>query len=337
MPYKHLSGDEIQSFSFLSETHVVLAILWHEEDDEGMIDSIEPTLLVLDFMEEIEGPRPQNVLELDTGVHFRYPLLDEQITLVDFEIRADPAPAWRPGYSANVPFHLARNQRLYVVSLWVHVNASVRCLVLFVPSKTLLNEVKKVAEDKKLGRQVLLWRDWGPTGTRMMLSHHPHSHIWVCYVYGMRYIALEAERNTGQKVWARVYDFNDAPLRRGLSEEDKANMKSGTGFMSKERSTETVWETGTSRVYGAKWIFREKVETSLPFRWRSVELPDTSEPSVSAMVTEDNIILVEVSRCVLGCHAEVDQLREGTEHYAQVQGSELLNSEIKGSCSRFTA
>ncbi|KAJ3550285.1 hypothetical protein NMY22_g566 [Coprinellus aureogranulatus] len=291
-----LIGDEMRSFSFLSERHVLLTVLNHDGTENGQfrVQDIAPTLAIVDFT---QTHRPQHITRTK-AITLWYPPLSDNVTMVSFEIRSDPAPLWQPDPSSNVPFHLAPKNRVYVVSIWVVAEGEniPRLLVLFVPSRTLTSMINNYEEELKSSDGVYVtWANWGPDGTRMIMSPVPHSGAWVCYVHGTRYVALEAHQRGMEKVWCRVYDFNDLPIRRGQTEVDQENVIAEDQEISAQICDTVVYQVGPMTIKGGR-IFQDDVTTSLPFRWKSVELDIlASERNCAIMCSEDNIIVVDVS------------------------------------------
>ncbi|KAJ2932762.1 hypothetical protein H1R20_g4351, partial [Candolleomyces eurysporus] len=216
------------------------------------------------------------------------------------EIRADPSPSFSPDPSLPVPFHLSRNNRIYLVTLWLRVgNNQIQSLVLFVPTKTLLDVVQSAerAGHGRDGAYYVPWDAWGPDGTRMMVPNHPRSRVWVCFVYGTRYIGLERPQQGDTKAWCRVYDFSDLPVRRGKVDVKEENIIRAPASLSDKKSPEAVYHIGASVIKAGK-IFKVKVTTTYPFRYKSVELdvPLTTghERTCAVMCSEDGIVIVDV-------------------------------------------
>jgi hypothetical protein len=108
-------------------------------------------------------------------------------------------------------------------------------------------------------------------------------------------VALEAHQKGMERVWCRVYDFNDLPIRRGRTEVDQKNVITEEAEFSSQLCDTTVYQAGPMTVKGGR-IFQNDVTTSLPFRWRSAELDIlASERNCAIMCSEDNIIVVDVS------------------------------------------
>lgn len=287
----------MRSFAFLSDRHVLLTVYNHDETAAAQFaQDIAPTLAILDFTQPSTGD-PQHVLGAKI-ITLWYPPLSDNVSMVAFEVRSDPSPSWQPDQSSHVPFHLAKTQRVYVVSLWVVVEGEnvADLFVLFVPRRTLMNVVNSCEEELKSSDAVYVaWANWGPEGTRLMLSPVPHSGVWVCYVYGTRYIALEAHQRGLEKVWCRVYDFNDLPIRRGQTEVDEENIITEDKEINPHICDTVVYHAGPTTIKGGR-TFQDDVTTSLSFRYKSVELDIlASERNCAIMCSEDNIVVVDVS------------------------------------------
>ncbi|KAF6766560.1 hypothetical protein DFP72DRAFT_866994 [Ephemerocybe angulata] len=286
----YLTGDEIRAFTFLSDQHVLLCVLdlFPVEDED-----VEPTLVVVDIQRSGAG-EPENILRLDECIVLHCPPFQDTVGIASFGICADPSPTWRPDEKSSIPFHLARDNRLYVVTLWIQVqnNALPLWVNLFIPSSTFMSVVKSTPKDAS-GPHSVSWEAWGQEGSRLMISDLPQSHTWVCYVYGTRYIALEPHQKGNEKVWCRVYDFNDLPIRRGqLNVKPENVIEKDSEMVSPRVSAEVVYQTGPITLKSGK-IFKDDVTSTLPFRWKSVELDIlASERKCAIMCSEDNIIIV---------------------------------------------
>jgi hypothetical protein len=259
-----------------------------------------PNLIAVDFQKE--GSARRCVTDLETGVSFRYAPLEPSTFLIAMEVRSDPAPGWSPRFDVDVPFHLAKNHRMYVVSLWLQVPTGVRCLMLFIPWNTLMKRVQE--RDSSDGRpSVYQWDEWGPDGSRLVVSPHPHSTVWVCYVYGMRYVSLETDDSNEERLVCRVYDFNPLGLRRALrdvTDESRVIREVGIGEEIKT-SAETIFQLAPS-VISDEDLFEGEIQTgeNVPYRWKSLPLHGLhSDSRYAVMCTEDNLVVVDVSGCPL--------------------------------------
>lgn len=291
--YQYITGDEARAFSFLSDTLVLFCVLNRAIDEE-------PKLAVVDFAQSTAAGEPQNILAMSEITFFGCPAFCDSAGIVEFGVRADPAPAWRPDAQSNLPFHLSRNNRIYVVTLWIQVAVNVlpHWVNIFVPSKTLISALEDFSKVRKDSDDLTIpWERWGPHGTRLLMSNVPQSSVWVCYVYGTRYVALEPHQAGKDKVWCRVFDFNDLPTRRGVLDVKPDNIITQDhrrGMISPWISEEVVYQAGPLTVEASR-IFKNDVTTSLPFRWKSVELNfSATQRKCAVMCSEDNVIVMDV-------------------------------------------
>lgn len=195
-------------------------------------------------------------------------------------VRSDPAPTWEPHPSLNVPFYTARLERLFVITLWVAEGANIYTLLLFVPSSTFNTRLKVSTKQ----RRRLSWDEWGPTGSRMIMAPSGHSMIWVCYVFGMSFIApfrtLETQDPPVGPKAVQIFDFNQLSLRR-----DAASMNDA------ESQVTHIIQGPSSLVLGG--IFPKPILTSLPYRWRALSVPHHPDHAFNAvMLSEDSIVTV---------------------------------------------
>lgn len=137
------------------------------------------------------------------------------------------------------------------------------------------------------------WDFWGPRGTRMLVPARPHSSVWVCYVYGSKYVVSDTGGSSSLSI--TIYDFNQLALTRGLSTEPHRQTTASSAKplqhdVSLDQQTQyhifpTLLEGGD--------IFEEDVQTFLPYRSRTMTLPFDYRCSV--LCSEDSIIIVDVS------------------------------------------
>ncbi|RDB28805.1 hypothetical protein Hypma_015693 [Hypsizygus marmoreus] len=261
-----LTGDEIRSFSFFSGQCVVLALL---NVSEQTLD-LEPILLVLDFTKESD--EIHDVTDVENGVSFPYPRLHPDAGPVKFEIRSDPAPAFIPDPSLHVPFFTARHNRLFIASLSVLFQGRLQCILLFAPFVTF----RSCLDNLTAGQTVVDWNIWGPTGSRIIVPRRHPSDVWVCYVNGSKYAALQKKKN---RIAVEVYDFNRWQLQRTSQKDREANP--GVRY----EMDKSVFEAGS--------VFEHQVETSLPYRLRTLPLDTRYTSNLAIMCSEDNLIIVD--------------------------------------------
>ena len=92
--------------------------------------------------------------------------------------------------------------------------------------------MRRLGDNASLAQKptVYEWDEWGSEGSRLLTSPYSQSMVWMCYVYGMRYVTLEDDSETEGGIVCRVYDFNPVRLRRALRgtvDESQVNKEEG--------------------------------------------------------------------------------------------------------------
>jgi hypothetical protein len=268
----------------------VICLLGEYDDGEYM-----PVLLVVDF--EKESERRQNASDVQYSFSFHCPHLLEDVHPIAFQIQSDPAPLWQARHDPRVPFHIDKNNSLYVVSLWVQVEDTVRCVTTLVPSTTFLACINGVnSKDPADNKVDFDWDFWGPRGSRMLVPAQPHSSVWVCYVYGSKYVVSETGEDGGSSSLSiKIYDFNQLALKRGISTEPHTETTASSAkplHHDVSLNQQTQYQIFPTLLEGGD-IFEEDVQTFLPYRSRTLTLPFNYNCSV--LCSEDSIIIVDVS------------------------------------------
>lgn len=182
---------------------------------EGPEGQDGPWMLVYDFKHTVtEEP---SFYGIPYVAAFEWPTMRPDIIPLDLIIRSDPAPVWTPDDKQQVPFHTAHTDRLLVVNYTVIVAASVRGLQLYVPSSTLLQHVNSLEEGVTL--HVFSWDSWGPTGSRLA-KRTIDSLVWVCYVFGMKYITPQPYHHHGERMFS-VMDYHPLRVRQVLCAQEE--------------------------------------------------------------------------------------------------------------------
>lgn len=197
-------------------------------------------------------------------------------------LRSDPAPGYSPNPALSVPFSAGRFNRMYILTILLTDGQHIRTFLIFIPLSTLISHIKMLSFGDQ--RCSIPWEDWGPEGTRIMPSMG-ESNIWVCYVYGMRFVAPQDVAGTGSSM-IRVYDFNPVPFKRPTLEGRQSH--GNTLYMTETTSIDT------------QGAFEDILATSLPYRMTRISLQrDTSDMGEgrfdAVMCSEDNLIIVGVS------------------------------------------
>lgn len=280
--YMHLTGDEMRSFSFLSEQHVVVALVSLSPADE-----FNASLLVVDYT--LESSDKKEYDEVVYSYSLSLPRLSPSTLPIRFAIRCDPSPSWTPDPNLRVPFHLARSNRVYAVSLQVQTDdiddeeeEGGHLLELFVPQSTFLGYMGVLG---KAQRQID-WETWGPGGTRFMEfpRGQVNSTTWVCCSYGSRYVVKECSSRTNDTCMVLLYDFN-----KRARAEDTIPQTQDPSVLPVLPPDESFHVTTPTEI---KKIFATNVSTSMPYRVHSVALP-AADAHCTLMCSEDALIVVD--------------------------------------------
>lgn len=237
--------------------------------DDPVEEAVRPVMNVWDTRSAGSGDAAK-IDEANFSRSFMFPTLSERAHLTEITIRSDPAPQWSPSSETQAPFHLARSARLYVVTFWIILGNNTRGISVFIPAATLFDRVTS-ADDAT----VVDWENWGPCGSLLLKSWiHPGS-VWVCYVYGEKYVSVLSSGPGCQSVV--VFDFNGtAALRLGAAPQKPS-------------------------IFKEKNVFKDEVVTNIPYRATFCRLE--SGPA-HGMCSEDTILLVDVgnSTCLKRVH-----------------------------------
>jgi hypothetical protein len=266
------SSLEIATFAFLDCRFLLVG---------GTVDinngDARPCLYVLD-MAQSSGEKID--LRADYLCMFSWPKLSAWSLPMAFSIRSDPSPAWQPSPETQLPFSIAHQHRIFVITSWVvAANGRQSCYDLFVSADTLLSHIEALP----MPQCDIDWDEWGPTGTRLMRTPSP-SNAWVCYVFGTKFVTVAASRPRQHPDTLEVRDFNQLAMKRAA--------ESSKNMASQEGTPRHVYDSSVIRA-GA---FLNDVHTSLPYQVtkRTLPRPFTQQFLTAAMCSEDNLILVYV-------------------------------------------
>ncbi|KAI0788515.1 hypothetical protein C8Q75DRAFT_768748 [Abortiporus biennis] len=274
-----ITGAAIGAFVFLSDTQILVSHLGGLNDDS----EVEPVLGVIDFTEASNVRTP--IKDIGFLCLFRFPLMRSWAAPLAVHLRSDPAPSWKPHPDLQVPFHVAREDRLYVVTAWIAEGVAVKTLVLFLPSQTIFKHLKALTPEEK-GR-CLNWDEWGPTGSRLLTAPFNHSATWVCYVHGMAFASVWRSPMVGDERYLQIYDFNPLAVKKF-----RADLKEGGDYKEDEEDPRitTVIIDEPAHLPSAANLFINPVVTTLPFLWKKFPVDDTR--FVAVMLSEDSVIMV---------------------------------------------
>jgi len=264
------SGMRIRSFAYLTDGQIVVAT-----HVSPVTHELQPNLLVFDLT---IGPYTRVSIEDSPYIcSFFCPSPGPWTVALDIGIQSDPAPSHTPASALSVPFFTGPENRMFVVTILLTDGHSIQNFLIFIPSSTLVEHIATLSSDKRHNN--VPWEVWGPKGTRMLPSPG-HSNIWVCYVYGTRFVAPHEVRGTGSTT-IRVYDFNPLPIKRAVP----ASRESGdnTSYVTTATSLDTL---GT---------FEDIITTSLPYSMSKVSLETNTLDGGkfgAVMCSEDSLIIV---------------------------------------------
>ncbi|KAF5355885.1 hypothetical protein D9756_004100 [Leucocoprinus leucothites] len=101
-----------QSFAFVPNRHVVLADLCDGPFGE---DETEIYLTLIDF--RAEGATKKSLGEVRNAIKLCYPIRAEDTVYSELDISSDPAPGWTPGKDDKSPFYVAKENRVFAVTI----------------------------------------------------------------------------------------------------------------------------------------------------------------------------------------------------------------------------
>ncbi|KIJ08313.1 hypothetical protein PAXINDRAFT_139363 [Paxillus involutus ATCC 200175] len=260
---------DIMAFAFLTERLILVGGL--EDVDSGQL-----CLFVVDL--DSSHSERTDFDAVDYRCAFLYPPCYSWVRPVNFMIRSDPSTNWSPHPSFQVPFSIGPGPRLYIVTIWFMQGEEISPIDLFVLSSTLLDRIESLGDGEK---RVFEWGEWGPAGTRM-IARASHSHSWVCYVYGAKFITSPGGTRERNPRTLEMWDFNQLGIRRDRPREWS-------------ESQDVQWHVGDTTTLSRR-VFIDDVRTTLPYRVirRTLPAPLKGMPIFTeAMCSEDNLILVD--------------------------------------------
>lgn len=261
----YIRDTDLRSFSFVTEDLILVGIVESDETPPRLdIFSIDS------FDRELEEYKDVSYI-----CGLEYPRMKADV--LDMLIRSEPTPGWSPSQTVQTPFFFARSDRIFTITMRVspESNSTEECSVLIVPLSTIVAQVELSRNTRK---RIVPWMQWGPNGSHMLLRSP--SEVWVCYVYGMKFIQLLPWKKGH---FARVYDFNKYAARRDVRNEQRTEPKLPWRRLGMPQSLDSRCSA-----------FNEEVNTYLPGRVATIEVmpSDTSHDWEAAMIGEDNIVLV---------------------------------------------
>ncbi|KAI8989158.1 hypothetical protein BD414DRAFT_486239 [Trametes punicea] len=287
----YITGSDLSSFAFLTGQYILLTSLpTMELDNNNIFHGDDPRLLVID-LERMSDRHEIDFSDLDWTCAFHYPALADNFATISMSIRSDPAPNWTPNPALKAPFHIARQDRLFVITLWVvQGNMHILPFISLVPSWTLLDCIRKLAARETM--RVFDWAEWGPHGSRLIPAPPTHTSVWVCYVYGLTF-ALSIRQGTQRGVV--TFDFNQLAVRRLQEVEAREAAEMGPMAWALQQGTRRMLVQADERTFQPPDVFKDEVRTSLPYIMRKAS-PSSSEEGEghidAVMLSEDSLVMV---------------------------------------------
>ncbi|KIY63757.1 hypothetical protein CYLTODRAFT_425829 [Cylindrobasidium torrendii FP15055 ss-10] len=265
----HLTGLDISSSVFLSDTHLVICL--------G--DITHMSLALVNF--HIQGTEKTR---LESAVMDSVLELPDMRVLFIAHIRCDPTPAW-PVADPLVPFHDDPDQLLYTVTMWTEGGHH---FTIIIPRTTLLAQVS--TQEDGLEPVLRTWEEWGEQGTRILdADHHsPPSPVWSCTTFGSSMVAINEDKTV-----INMFDFSRLRVLQEISEDaPQINPQEPFDFPCEEEDRTAVCIEPTLLLGGEGTPFTSTVKSALPFRARAIKIDLGDATSVVAMRGWDNVVLV---------------------------------------------
>ncbi|TDL28269.1 hypothetical protein BD410DRAFT_782245 [Rickenella mellea] len=260
-------AEDIYSFAFLSNRHVLIAIPTREDPPEDT--EVSAALVIVDFQKRA-ALSSQTCFVVSS---FHLPEISEGFGIRDVLIRSDPSFSFGQqgdDSTPSAPFQLSPENRIFVITF--ELSNTRKRPILVVPLSTFVPHLNNVPVESSISerwRQLgVRWSDWGSQGSRMLTLHNPLSLTWVCYVYGSRFVY-----HTPGNGLSMVFDFN--PWSVHSKPDDRSEMRV------------INWPTTINLDH-----FSERVTTHLPFTAIMIHGIDRSFTS-AGMLTEDHLITVD--------------------------------------------
>ncbi|KIM47851.1 hypothetical protein M413DRAFT_439532 [Hebeloma cylindrosporum] len=262
----NIASEDIMSFTLLSDRWVILCI--SVPCINVAYECGTPSLLAVDFREETNDRK--DLGDIEHCRVFRYPEFADVYNIC-MEIRADPGTSCAK--NSGVPFALDTQTFIIVVTLCViGMDSVIKNFVHFIPSEFLLSVVESSG-----GRSAapLDWSSWGPLNTRLLATAESPSDVWVCYVYGNKFVISEEVGQYGYS--GRLFDFS----KRKLWNVDKDDGPGAPASI----NTQTLIQADEN-------LLVDDVDSHLPYWSRPFSL-ENGHSHCAVLCSEDNIILVD--------------------------------------------
>jgi len=277
---QNICGIDIMSATVISDDWVVLCIIITQIEDE-----YEPALTAINF--SIEGPERRPFSAVKHRIIYPYPKFLDLSFIERIDIRAEATPSSLCDTSpASTPFIYNNDDFVLVVTVIFATEelADPLTTIHFLSRNYLLELSAAVLLPAESTPHVCDWHIWGQgPGSRLILTANVPSSIWVCYVFGNKFVLPDPDPapNTDAGISAYLFDFYKTASR--IDAEDPINLPE-KGVIGDQDSIND--------------LFGEKLDTPMPYRSSEVHFTDAHMHS-NILCSQDNIILVDVS---IHCH-----------------------------------
>ncbi|KDQ54027.1 hypothetical protein JAAARDRAFT_60818 [Jaapia argillacea MUCL 33604] len=259
-----LVGRSLQSFSFWTSHHVLLAVVDTEGNDQ-------PELRIMKFD---QSGRKLQIGNAPYLCSFLYPSLAEGATSIRLRfLGSNPVPNWMPRPDPKFPFFLDGQNRAFIVRYDVTNGLKVFTFFLGVPYFTFQSclDILHICPEKP---KRFIWEYWGMKGSRMLpLKVDPD---WERSSYGSMFAYLKSRRRSAAfpaKQELVLWDFNpQVPSLQDETQDEPNVIENHIG------------------------IFEDDVISNLPVKITSFPLPSSllkAHPFDGVLLHDRNVILVE--------------------------------------------
>jgi len=220
-----------------------------------------PCLVVVDFVQGTqESPRDLDITQ--TKVVLKYPTLPGSPSFFNMNIRADPGPLWK-SKSLHHPFSNDTQSFIFVVSVQSFLHSIPSSYLCALVESAQLEQISTYEFDAWINRK-----------TRLFIPLKPPSETWVCYIYGNKFLFPKCPSPQNEtRFLLHLLDFNQ--LGRPVG--GVAEKSEPPGLKQKQKPLKKLLKNASLsyQSYG--------------------QYVDNAHKHCEVMISEDNIILIDVS------------------------------------------
>ena len=245
----------------------------------------EPALTAINF--SIGGPERRPFAAVKHRIIYPYPKFLDLSFIERIDIHAEATPSSLcETFPSSTPFIYNNDDFVLVVTIVFTAEelGDPLATIHFLSRNYLLELSAAVLLPAESTPHVCDWHIWGQgPGSRLILTANIPSDIWVCYVFGNKFVLPDSDPapNSDAGISAYLFDFYKTASR--IDAEDPINLPE-KGVIGDQDSIND--------------LFGEKLDTPMPYRSSEVHFTDAHMHS-NILCSQDNIILVDVS---ILCH-----------------------------------